>query len=208
MSQPDTDPRVDAYIAQAAPFARPVLEQLRAAMHQALPGLSEAIKWRHPFFLLDGRVFAHMAAFKEHCSFGFWREAGAAAEGAAGDREQAMGQFGRLQSIADLPSAAALRRTIQAAAKEARAKETAPRESAAAARPRREALPVPDDFAAALKAKPAAARVFDAFAPGKQRDYIEWIVEAKRAETRARRIAEAIGWIAEGKSRNWKYEKC
>ena len=104
------DPRVDDYIAKAAPFARAPLAHIRDAMHTALPDATEAIKWGHPFFLLDGRPFANMAAFKAHCSLGFWRGGRPVAEEAAGEREKAMGQFGRIESVADLPKAAALRR--------------------------------------------------------------------------------------------------
>src|SRR3954469_4743089 len=106
------DPRIDEYIANAAPFAHAPLAYVRAAMHAALPGVTEAIKWGHPFYLLDGRPFANMAAFKAHCSLGFWKAGRPVAEEAAGAREKAMGQFGRIESLADLPSAAALRRLI------------------------------------------------------------------------------------------------
>ena len=205
---PKTDPRVDAYIAQAAPFARPILEHVRAAMHKAMPELEEAIKWSHPFFLLDGKPFANMAAFKAHCALGFWKGGRPVAEAAPGASDGAMGQFGRLESLADLPAAAALRKLVVEAAREARAAKAAAAAAPLAPRPRREALAMPDDFAAALRAQPAARKVFDAFAPGQQRDYIEWITEARRAETRAKRLEEALGWIAEGKTRHWKYKDC
>ena len=203
-----TDPRVDAYIAKAAPFARPILEHVRAAMHKALPELEETIKWSHPFFMLDGKPFANMAAFKAHCGLGFWKGGRAVAEAASEAGDSAMGQFGRIESLADLPAATALRKLIAEAAREARAAQAAAASAPPAPRPRREALAMPDDFAAALRAQPAAKKIFDAFAPGQQRDYIEWITEAKRAETRAKRLEEALGWIAEGKTRYWKYKDC
>jgi hypothetical protein len=34
---------------------------------------------------------------------------------------------------------------------------------------------------------------------------MDWIVEAKREQTRGRRVAQAIEWLAEGKPRHWKY---
>ncbi len=205
---PKTDPRVDAYIAKAAPFARPILEHVRAAMHKAMPELEETIKWSHPFFLLDGKPFANMAAFKAHCGLGFWKGGRAVAEAASEATDTAMGQFGRIESLADLPGAPALRKLIVEAAREARAAKAAAAAAPPAPRPRREALAMPDDLAAALRARPDAQTVFDAFAPGQQREYIEWITEAKRAETRAKRLEEALGWIAEGKTRNWKYKNC
>jgi uncharacterized protein YdeI (YjbR/CyaY-like superfamily) len=198
-----TDLRVDAYIAAAAPFARPILEHLRAAMHQALPEVAETIKWSRPFFMLDDRILADMAAFKAHCSLGFWKDARPIPADAGGG-----GLPGRIGSLADLPAAPALRKLIGEAARAARAAQAAPAATRAVSRARREALDVPDDLAAALRAHPAAGRVFDAFAPGQQRDYIEWITEAKRAATRAKRLEEALGWIAEGKTRYWKYKDC
>jgi len=198
------DPRVDAYIADAAPFARAPLEFVREAMHAALPEVTEAIKWSHPFFLLDGRPFANMAAFKAHCSLGFWKGGRPVAETAAGPRDKAMGQFGRIQSLADLPSAAALRKVIVAA----RAAWLEEKEAAPAPKAPREALPVPDDLAAALEATAGARSRFDAFTASQQREYVEWIVEARREATRASRLAQAVEWIAEGKTRNWKYQAC
>ena len=202
------DPRVDDYIAKAAPFAHAPLAHIREAMHAALPDVTEAIKWSHPFFLLDGRPFANMAAFKAHCSLGFWKGGRPIAEEAAGDRDKAMGQFGRIESLADLPKAAALRRLIV----EARAAWAAAIDEKASAPPapktKREAPAVPDDLAAALGPKSAARKIFDAFTPTQQREYVEWIVEAKREATRASRVAQAAEWIAEGKTRNWKYQNC
>ncbi|HYP31213.1 MAG TPA: YdeI/OmpD-associated family protein [Burkholderiaceae bacterium] len=202
------DPRVDDYIAKAAPFARAPLAHIRDAMHTALPDATEAIKWGHPFFLLDGRPFANMAAFKAHCSLGFWRGGRPVAEEAAGEREKAMGQFGRIESVADLPKAAALRKLIV----EARAAWAAAIEYKAAAppapKPKREAPTVPEDFAAALRRQSGASKRYDAFTPSQQAEYVDWIVEAKRDATRASRIAQAVEWIAEGKTRNWKYQAC
>ena len=202
------DPRVDDYIAKAAPFAHAPLAHIREAMHAALPDVTEAIKWSHPFFLLDGRPFANMAAFKAHCSLGFWKGGRPIAEEAAGDRDKAMGQFGRIESLADLPKAPALRKLIV----EARAAWAAAIEDKASAPPapkaKREAPALPDDLAAALGPKSAARKIFDAFTPSQQREYVEWIVEARREATRASRVAQAAEWIADGKTRNWKYQDC
>ena len=210
-SKPSTgarDPRVDDYIAKSAPFAHAPLAHIRDAMHAALPDVTEAIKWSHPFFLLDGRPFANRAAFKAHCSLGFWRGGRPIADEAAGEREQAMGQFGRVESLADLPQAAALRKLIV----QARAVWAAALDEKAAAPPapkaKRAAPAVPDDFAAALRAASGARRRYDAFTPSQQAEYVDWIVQARREATRAARIAQAVDWIAEGKTRNWKYQAC
>ena len=189
------DPRVDAYIANAPAFARSILEHLRASAHDAEPGIEETIKWHMPFFTLDGKPVCGMAAFKAHCAFVLWRDRGEA----AGD---GMGAYGRIATLADVPSRreviAGVRRVIAAQRSGAR-KPARPH-----AKPK---LAVPADLAAAIARSAKACRTFDAFPPGHRRDYVEWIVEAKRVDTRARRIAQAIEWLKEGKTRNWRYEK-
>lgn len=197
----DPDPRIDTYIERSAVFARPVLAHLRAQVHAACPAAEETIKWGLPHFMLDGKILAQMAAFKGHCAFGFWQDVAATD---AGKRAEAMGQFGRIAGIADLPPPAALHAAIHAAADAIRAGKTRARPAGTA----RAAVPMPEDFAAALAADAAAQAVFLAFPPGKQRDYLEWIVEAKRPETRAQRIHQSLEWLAAGKARNWKYERC
>jgi len=200
------DPRVDDYIAAAAPFARAPLGHVRTAMHAALPEVTEAIKWSHPFYLLDGKPFASMAAFKSHCSLGFWKAGRPAAEAVAGPREKAMGQFGRIESLADLPSAAALRKLIVAARAAWLSAQDEKAGAPPAAKPTRAALPVPDDLAAALRQHASARTAFDALSPSHRREYVAWIVQAKREATRTARVAQAVEWIAEGKSRHWKYQ--
>jgi uncharacterized protein YdeI (YjbR/CyaY-like superfamily) len=204
------DPRIDAYIAQAAPFARPILAHVRAAMHAALPEAKETIKWGHPFFTLAGKPFANMAAFKAHCALGFWKGGRPIAEAAAPPEGKAMGQFGRVESLADLPSAAALRKLVVSARQAyVEAQAVAAAAPPAPRRAPKEAPPVPDDFAAALRAAlTPATKAFAGFTPSQQREYIDWIVEAKRAATRESRIGQAVEWIAEGKTRNWKYSSC
>jgi len=197
------DPRIDDYIAKAEPFARPILVRLRALVHEACPEAEETIKWSMPFFVTDGASLCHMAAFKRHAAFGFWRHA----EVMGGERPaEGMGSFGKLASLDDLPPKRELVALLKRAAK-LNASGAKPVRSAGKPPPR--PLPeMPTDFAAALKAMPAAKTVYDAFAPSHRREYLEWILDAKRQETRAKRIAQAVEWLAEGKSRNWKYESC
>ncbi|MFL6858574.1 MAG: YdeI/OmpD-associated family protein [Allosphingosinicella sp.] len=193
-----TDPRVDAYIARQADFARPILDHLRRLLHESGVGAEETIKWGMPHFTREGRMFAGMAAFKGHATFGFWQAR--AVLGETGAEQGAMGQFGRLTSVGDLPDETALLALIRRAA--GAVPQPRPR------KPPRPELPTPDDLRAAIDASPPAAATFDAFPPSCRRDYVEWVVEAKRPETRARRIAQAVEWMAEGKRRNWKYEGC
>jgi uncharacterized protein YdeI (YjbR/CyaY-like superfamily) len=194
-----SDPKVDSYIASRGEFARPILEWIRARFHAAVPEVEETIKWSHPFFMLGGRPFANMAAFKAHVSFGFWNRR----DNETGKEGEAMGQFGRIESLADLPGAAEVERLIrEAAAVLGEAKPARPR---AALKGEAE---VPPELAEALAGDDVARAAFDAFPPGCRREYCEWIADAKRAETKAKRVGEAVAWMREGKRRNWKYENC
>jgi uncharacterized protein YdeI (YjbR/CyaY-like superfamily) len=195
------DPRIDAYIARQADFARPILEHLRRVLHEAGPQLEETIKWSMPHFTYRGRLFAAFAAFRRHATFSLWNAREAIGE--TGAEGEAMGQFGRLAAIDDLPPEAELKQIIRKAAEVA---ETGPKP-----RPRKQPKPeaeTPADLASALAASEAARATFEAFPPSCRREYVEWVVDAKRPDTRARRVAQAVEWMAEGKRRNWKYEKC
>ena len=195
------DPRVDAYIARSAGFARPILEHLRTAVHANCPEVEEGIKWGMPFFSCKGAPMCHMAAFKQHCSFGFWLSK----EVAGGSGEDGTDRFGRLASSRDLPPkrelAALLRKAM--ALNEAGVKHARPK---AGTRP---APALPADLAALLaKRQHAAARnTWDGFSPSCRREYVEWIGEAKTDATRQKRPATTLEWLAEGKRRHWKYEK-
>ena len=194
------DPRVDDYIAKRQPFAQPILTHLRELVHKHAPDAEETLKWGVPHFVLNGQNLAGMAAFKDHATFGFWRDE----EVTGSPRDNgAMGSMGRLSSLADLPSDEAMADYIRKAAALCagdKPKRAAPKPKAA--------LDLPDDLGAALKANPAAQGHWDAFSPGKRRDYIEWVIEAKREETRIKRIETIVAQVAEGKDRNWKYKSC
>jgi hypothetical protein len=197
---PTLDPRIDAYLDQVQPFALPILKRLREDVHAACPDIVEAVKWGMPHFTLDGKLLCGMAAFKAHCTFGFWER-----EGAGEGKSGAMGDFGRITSLADLPPRPGLRRQIKANAALLRAGAVRAKKPSRAPRTQ---LEMPADFAAALSRVQPAQQHYAAFPPGKRRDYLEWVLEAKRKDTRVRRIAQAVEWLAEGKSRNWKYESC
>jgi len=198
---PNRDPRVDAYIAGAPEFARPILIHIRDGVHRHCPQVEETLKWRMPTFMYHG-MLCGMAAFKQHCSFGFWKHELVVGKGQAGSPE-GMGQFGKIRAIKDLPAPKLLAGYIKRAMQLNEEGVKAPRATA-----RKRALAMPDDLAAALKKNRSAAATFAAFSPTNQRDYVEWIVEAKREETRDRRLLQAIEWMAEGKTRNWKYMNC
>ena len=194
----NTDPRVDAYIANAAPFARPILIRLRAMVQAALPGAEETIKWGMPHFTYRGKNVAGMAAFKAHCAFTVHGEGRHGAEG--------MGQHGKITSLADIPPEAELGTKLKNAVSRIENRGSAAPKRAKAA-PKAE-IPVPEDFSAALAGDAKAQAAFDSFAPSHRREYLEWITEAKREETRAKRILQAVEWLGEGKKRNWKYDNC
>jgi uncharacterized protein YdeI (YjbR/CyaY-like superfamily) len=192
------DPRIDAYIARAEPFARPILEKVRDRVHAVVPDIEEAMKWSHPTYLRNGKIVLGTAAFSRHASVHFWRGQELGFEAKSG----AMGQLGKLASTDDLP--AELDAMIAAAARLSTAA-PAPRKTTHEPRPAPEMHP---DFAAALARAPKASSVLDGFPPSARRDYLEWIADAKQDATRQKRIATAVEWLNEGKRRNWKYENC
>lgn len=191
------DPRVDAYIAKAPEFARPILDHIRDVIHDAIPDVEEDIKWSAPFFNHEG-VICGIAAFKQHCAINLWK-----ASLILGDKQdESAGHFGRITSLADLPSDAKLNGYFKEAARlnESGVKQTRPKK----ATPK---LEVPRELQQALKSNKKAAAAFEKFPPSHKREYSQWISEAKGEDTRARRVKTAIEWIAEGKGRDWKYEK-
>jgi uncharacterized protein YdeI (YjbR/CyaY-like superfamily) len=192
------NPRVDEYIAKAPAFAKPILVEIRERVHAACPDVEETIKWRQPSFEYKG-LMCGMAAFKEHCVFGYWKAPlvlGAAAEGA-----NAMGYRDKITSVADLPSKNAFRAHVRKAMELNEAGVTAERP----VKERKPEIVVPADLAAAVKKNKKAQATFDQFSPSHRREYIEWVTEAKTDATRAKRLQQTVEWLAEGKPRNWKY---
>ena len=202
---PATDPRVDVYIAKSALFARPILFKIRKLIFQACPEARETIKWNFPNYEIHGSLLCSMAAFKEHCAFGFWKAP--LLTDSAGilrlKNRNAMGHLDRIGSLKDLPADKVLIGYLQEAAllNKNQIKVERPK-----AKPKKE-LPVPKDLADALKKNKKAAAVFEGFSPSNRREYVEWINEAKTEETRYKRLTQTMEWLEEGKSRNWKYQK-
>lgn len=194
------DPRIDSYIAGRPVFAQPILAWLRERIHAACPEVEESLKWSMPAFGYKGKPLASMAAFKAHAGFGFWDRQALS----TGKEGEAMGQFGRIRALDDLPPAAALEDQVR----EAMARIDAGQKPARPAKGAKPEAAVPAELAAALARDPKATGTFAGFPPSCRREYCEWIDEAKRPETRAKRAAEAVGWMREGKRRNWKYENC
>jgi uncharacterized protein YdeI (YjbR/CyaY-like superfamily) len=195
------DPRIDTYIAKTAPFAQPILSHVRERVHAVLPGVEETLKWSMPSYTVGGKIVLITAAFKAHMALNFWRGQELRGESANAD---AMGQFGRIASLDDLPPDAELDRLIREAADLA-VTAPAPRKLKHAPKPPAELHP---DFAKALDANPKAKEILDGFPPSARRDYLDWIAEAKQDATRSKRIVTAIEWLSEGKKRHWKYESC
>jgi uncharacterized protein YdeI (YjbR/CyaY-like superfamily) len=204
------NPKVDAYCAKVQPFAQPIVAHLRELVHKACPEVEETIKWSRPFFQYRGAILCNMSAFKEHCSFGFWgEEIGAVLREAAVLKEGGMGSLGRITSVADLPSDKQMLGWIrQAAAFVDSGQYTSPIAARHKVVKQKTSLNTPAEFKTALQRNKKAAAAFAAFSPSCKREYVEWIAEAKRQETRDKRIATAVKWIAEGKQRNWKYQNC
>lgn len=197
------DPRIDAYIDEAAEFARPVLKRLRKLIHQGCPDAVETIKWGSPFFEYKG-LLCGFAAFKAHCSLFFWRDIEVSQflpkTNTAG---AGMGQFGKIASLQDLPKESVIVACVRSAVEQRDSPKSAPKR---ARKPAKE-VPVPAELKDALATNTKAAETFDNFAPSHRREYILWITEAKRPETRAQRLKTTLEWLSEGKGRNWKYEQ-
>ncbi len=203
---PTKDPRIDAYIAKSADFAKPILSHIRELVHQGCPESEETLKWSMPFFTYKG-MLCHMAAFKSHCSLGFWKSKLVMGNenSSSNDEKDGMGQFGRIGSLKDLPSdkkmlayvKEAKRLNDEGIQKPSKPKPKGPRE-----------LAIPAELRAALKKNKKASAAFEGFSYSHKKEYVDWITEAKRDETKSQRLATTIAWLAEGKSRHWKYANC
>lgn len=193
------DPRVDMYIASSADFAKPILRHIRTLVHEACPQVEETLKWGMPHFEDEG-ILCGMASFKEHCAFHLWKGSLIVGDGP----REAMGQFGRITKVSDLPSKKILTGYIKQVMK---LRENGVKNPARSKPKKRASLVVPIELASALKKNKKAAAAFKGFPPSHKREYVDWISEAKRQDTRKRRVDTAVEWMAEGKSRNWKYEK-
>jgi uncharacterized protein YdeI (YjbR/CyaY-like superfamily) len=195
------DPRVDAYITKSADFARPILEHIRDAVHATCPEVKETIKWGMPFFMYKG-MLCSMAAFKSHCTLGFIHESLRSGLPDSPGASEAMGTFGKLTALGDLPSEVKIANYIRKAIKlnEAGMKAMGGRQ-----KKEKRDLTVPHDLAASLRENKKALATFEAFSYSKKRDYIDWLDEAKSEDTRKKRLVTAIEWISAGKERNWKY---
>jgi uncharacterized protein YdeI (YjbR/CyaY-like superfamily) len=202
------NPKVDAYIAKAQPFAQPILTHIRELVHKACPEIEEAIKWSMPFFVVRGVVLGHMAAFKQHCAIGLWGpEMNAILNEAGLHSENGMGSLGKITSLKDLPADKKMlgyyRHAAELIVSGQRTKSLVRTKKSV-----KPAAEVPSELSAALKKNKAAAKVFAAVSPSCKREYADWIADAKRPETKEKRVAQAVDWIAEGKQRNWKYQTC
>lgn len=196
---------IDTYIARSADFAKPILNHIRELVHKTCPEVEEKMKWSFPHFDYKGEMMCSMAAFKQHAVFGFWKAAlmkdPLLVETAKS--EVAMGHLGRITSLKDLPSDKKMTAWIKEAMK-------LNEQGIKVAKPKpveKKELVVPDYFTKALSKNKKAKQVFDNFAYSHRKEYLQWITEAKTEETRNKRMATAVEWIAEGKGRNWKYER-
>lgn len=198
-------PQIDQFILKSQPFAQPILNHLRALIHAACPEVEEKLKWGMPFFDYKGEMMCHIAAFKQHCAFGFWKAALMKDPQlmARAKEEKAMGHLGKIQTMQDLPTDSKIVKWVREAMKLNDQGIKLPPKS----KVNKSAITVPDDLKLALKKNAAARRTFDQFSPACQREYLDWITDAKRPETRLRRLDQAIEWMAEGKKRNWKFER-
>lgn len=192
------DKRVDAVIAKSQDFAKPVLQRLREAVHEGCPEVEETIKWSMPFFTYKGSILCMMASFKKHCTFGFWKQTGIGLD----LRAQAMGSFGRIESVNDLPP----EKTLMMMVKEAVHRHDTGVKLPPKSRKPKQKLVVPPYLMSAVKKNRKALATWEAFPYSKRKDYVDWVTEAKGEDTRARRLETTVQWLSEGKGRQWKYE--
>jgi hypothetical protein len=199
------DPRVDAYIAKSRDFAKPILNRLQGLVHRGCPSVTEDLKWRAPAFLHQGMLCV-MASFKEHCAFRFWKHSLLArrVKGQPARGLEAMGRFGRLTSVSDLPSEGTFIRLVKEAA---RLNELGVKPIRATAARKNRVLVIPRYFMEAVRANKKALAAFRGRSYSFRKEYVAWVVEAKTEATREKRLRTAIEWMAQGKGRNWKYEK-
>ena len=195
------DSRIDAYIARSADFAKPILSHLRELIHAGCPEVEETLKWRNPSFMYKG-LLCGMAAFKQHCGFGFWKDA--LLFDGKNPAAKPSGIPDRITDVSELPPDKTLIGYIKAAA---RLNDEGVKIPKPKSRTRKE-LQIPSDLLAALKKNNKALATFEDFSYSHKKEYVAWITEAKREETRNQRLATAVAWMAEGKARNWKYERC
>lgn len=196
------DPRIDAYIADSANFAKPILDHIRATVHEACPNVEETMKWSFPHFMHQG-ILCSMASFKQHCALSFWK-ASLLFDGQMRADKDSMGNFGRITRVEDLPSRKKLLALLQRAMKlnEDGVRPTVSRKAKPPG-----PLPVPADLTASLKKSSVAMAAFEKLSPSHRREYVEWITDAKLEATRQRRIARTVEQLSEGKSLNWKYAR-
>lgn len=196
------DDRVDLYIEKSADFAKPILTHIRKLVHKALPEVEETMKWSFPHFDYKGSM-CNMAAFKQHCTFGFWKASLMSDSHKLFDPESAMGHIGKITSLKDLPSDKIMIEYIKEAAKLNEEGVKVKRAKPAVNKD----IVAPAYFTEALGKNKKALKAFDDFTPGQKKEYIEWITEAKTEATKDKRMTTAIEWISEGKTRHWKYKK-
>ncbi|MES2836010.1 MAG: DUF1801 domain-containing protein [Bacteroidota bacterium] len=201
------DRRVDQYIINAAPFAQPILNHLRQIIHTTVPDVVETIKWGFPNFENKGKILCSFAAFKKHCAFGFWN--GKDLPDPDGILEQvgktAMGFLGKITSLEDLPADKILIKYIKNAVKISESLIENPVKTPI--KKETKALLIPDYFLKALKTNLNAKQTFDAFSYSCKKEYVEWVTDAKTEATRNKRMLSTIEMLAEGKQKNWKYQK-
>ena len=195
---------VDVYISQSQDFAKPILKHIRELIHEGCPDVEEKMKWSFPTFNYKGSILCNMAAFKQHATFGFWKATLLRSNGVMPQAdESAMGQFGRITKLSDLPSDKTILKIVREAVKLEDAGVKAQRKKIS----KKKELIIPDYFINAISKNKNAKKTFDAFSYSNKKEYVEWVSEAKTEETRNKRLATSIEWLSEGKQRNWKYIK-
>ena len=194
------DPQVDSYIARSADFAKPILTRIRDLVHSGCPDVEETLKWGFPHFVHKG-ILCSMAAFKNHCAFGFWKASLIPSVKEKGKSKEAMGQLGRITSLSDLPKEKEFLRDVKQAA---RLNESGIKTARPKSKEKKE-LEIPKYFSAAVAKNKKALTTFQKFSYTNKKEYVDWVTQAKTEDTRKKRLETSVLWMSEGKIRNWKY---
>lgn len=201
------DHRIDQYILNSQEFAQPILIHLRELIHSSCPNVKETIKWGMPSFDYKGPLCT-FAAFKFHAVFSIWKNSLLTdpmnyLKPQKSEGGEAMGQFGKLTNINQLPPDDVILNFIIQAMELNEVGINLPKKT----KSNNSEVNIPNDLIIALNKNSDALNTFQNFSASQKREYTLWIMEAKTESTRIKRLDTAIVWMAEGKIRNWKYLK-
>ncbi|MCB0792148.1 MAG: DUF1801 domain-containing protein [Flavobacteriales bacterium] len=196
--------RINSHIAEQDEWKRRLMVRLRQLIHQVDPGIEETWRWNGPHFDRNG-IMLGMSAHKTCVSI--WFHKGALLKDPRRlfeplEKDEAKGMRVYKLKESDAIDEKAFTELVKQAVK---LNEDGVKLSEA--KPARKTLVVPPELESVLKKDQHAMTNWEGFSYSKKKDYIEWVTDAKREETRKRRIAQAFQLIRDGLALNERYEK-